>query len=205
MDADHFKRRQRQLGITSDDLGRAIGRDRTVISKIYSNARPMKAEEVPVFARLLDMTIDEVIERAGLKAGSTVRAMTTPGFSDQEAVPFDWTGRGDLRDRLAGPLGFDRPGVDVWAVKGRSMDLAGYVDGDMIVVDSHRAERARAGDDVLAQVYDLNHADAQRVFRRYDPPFLFAISTDQAELKPMLVDNERVVIVGVVTSSWRQK
>lgn len=203
---EFFKRRQRELGVTTDDLGRAIGRDRTVISKIYGGSRPIKPHEVPLIAELLEVSVDEVIDHAGLNTPGVVRAISQPGFAEQEATPFDWQGaEAAHKGTLAAAFGFNRPGAEVWAVRGRSMDLAGYLDGDAIVVDRTRAERAKAGDDVLAQVYDFATGSARTVFRRYDPPFIYAVSTELAELKPYLVDGERVVIVGVITFTWRMK
>lgn len=205
MDVKFFKQRQKQLGLTTEDLGRALGRDRTAISKMYGGSRALQPEEVEPLARALEMTVDEVLERAGMTAKPVLRAMTQAGFSEGEAVPFDWEGRGGERAALTAAFGLDRPGVDIWSVRGRSMDLAGYLEGDTILVDRSRAERARAGDDVMAQVYDFASGSARTVFRRYDPPFIFAISTEQSELKPYFVDGEKVVIVGVVTLSWRIK
>lgn len=205
MDVDFFKRRQRQLGITSEDLGRAIGRDRTVISKIYSGNRVLKPEEVPALAAALGLTVEEVIDHAGLGQPEIVRRITQPGLSEGEATPFDWRTHKADEATLSAAFGLNRPGIEAWAVKGTSMDLAGYMDGDIMVVDRNRADRARAGDDVLAQIYDLAAGAARTVFRRYDPPFIYAISTRQAELRPQLVDGQRVVIVGVVTFSWRAR
>lgn len=203
MDVDFFKNRQRVKNVTSEDLGRAIGRDRTVISKIYSGARQMKPEEVVAFAQALDLSVEDVLEHAGLKRPAVVRAMVQPpGLAEPEAAPYAWQPADVGRD-LTGAFGLGNPGVEAWTVKGRSMNLAGYLDGDALVVDRNRVERVRSGDAVLAQIYDFGNGSARTVFRRYDPPFIFAISTDQDDLKPYLVDGERVVIVGVVTFSWR--
>lgn len=206
IDATYFKRRQRERGVTSEDLGRAIGRDRTVISKIYSGQRAIKPEEVPLLAAALDISVEDIIERAGMASPAVVRRLAQPpGMAEGEATPFDWKSRTADEATLSAAFGLNRAGVEAWAVKSDSMDLAGYLKGDIMVVDRNRAERARAGDDVLAQVYDYAAGDARTVFRRYDPPFIYAISTRQTELKPHLVDGERVAIVGVVTFSWRAR
>ncbi len=205
MDVDFFKARQKALGLTTEDLGRAIGRDRTAISKMYSGGRLLKPEEVRGLAEALQLTVDEVLDHAGMKEPAIVRSIAQAGFAESEAKPFDWQGRGGERAALSSAFNLNRPGVEVWSVQGRSMDLAGYLEGDAILVDRLRADRAKAGDDVIAQVYDFATGSARTVFRRYDPPFIFPVSTDQAELKPQLVDNDRIVVVGVVTLSWRTK
>lgn len=203
MDTEFFKARQKELGLTTEDLGRAIGRDRTAISKMYSGGRALKPEEVHALADALQITVEDVLDRAGMKAAPIVRSMAQSGFAEGEATPFDWQGMGSERAALSSAFHLNRPGAEVWTTRGRSMDLAGYLDGDAIVVDRTRAERARPGDDVLAQIYDFATGSARTVFRRYDSPFIFAISTEQAKLKPYFVDGEKVVIVGVVTFSWR--
>jgi SOS-response transcriptional repressor LexA len=95
----------------------------------------------------------------------------------------------------------DRPGVDVWRVKSRAMALSGLLEGDFMLVDTHAAERVRAGDVVIAQIY--TRTGANTVLRRFEPPVLVAASADPADGRVHVVDGDNVVIRGKVVASWR--
>jgi hypothetical protein len=47
--------------------------------------------------------------------------------------------------------------------------------------------------------------ERETVFRKFEPPFLFTRSTLPDSGKPILVDYERVSIMGVVVASWRER
>lgn len=200
MDATWFKRQQRKAGVTSFDLGSAINRDRSVVSKIINGHQRMTLDQARAFASLLDVPLNEVLEKAGLAEPETAQKLM-PGFAESDAAPFVGKGPDDRRhDTIALAFG-QRNGVDVWQVKGRGMDLAGYLPGDFILVDTFASERVKAGDAVIAQVY--GRTTARTVFRRFMPPVLVAASTDPSEAGVHVVDGENVVIRGKVTASWR--
>lgn len=81
------------------------------------------------------------------------------------------------------------------------MILDGFAEGDFMLVDQHA--EPKAGDAVIAQVYDWDRGTATTVLRRFDPPVLTAASTNPSEWKPLSI--ESVKIMGVVTASWRLK
>src|SRR5947209_1043302 len=58
--------------------------------------------------------------------------------------------------------------------------------------------RPEAGGAVGAQVYDWRRAAAETVMRLYEPPYLVAASLDEGLRRPLVVDNEQVIIKGVV-------
>lgn len=119
----------------------------------------------------------------------------TAGFGEAEAEPF-------AAGAAAAPFALP-PGADVWRVKGRALDLAGYLPGDLVVVDGHATPRA--GDIVCAQVLDAAGGTARTVLRKYLPPYLMAVSTAAAEEAPVPLDPETVAVMGVVTLSWRTR
>jgi SOS-response transcriptional repressor LexA len=200
MDATWFKQQQRRLGITSFDLGKAIDRDRSVISKIINGYQKMTLDQARALAQALDVPFHEMVARAGLADPATAQQLA-PGFSESDAAPWQGQGaEGDRTRRIAEIYGA-RPGVDVWQVKGRGMAFGGYLPGDFILVDTHAAERARRGDDVIAQVY--RGSGARTVFRRYEPPVLVPLSPDPEDLVVIVVDGDSVVIRGKVVASWR--
>jgi DNA-binding phage protein len=79
----------------------------------------------------------------------------------------------------------------------RALTLAGFLPGDVLTLDM--SLKPEAGDAVDAQVYAINRATAETIFRLYDPPYLITRTTDETiHAKPLLVDSERVRIAAVV-------
>lgn len=90
----------------------------------------------------------------------------------------------------------------VWLIGSRSLELAGIIPGDMVLVDM--GETPRSGDVVCAQVYNLDRGTAETKFRHYEPPFLMTRTMDPAASeRPLFVDNERVWVAGVVIRTLR--
>lgn len=200
MDDKWFKQQQKRAGITAEDLGRMLGRDRSVVSRLYVGRQKMTLEQARVFAQALDQPLATVLEKAGVAAEKITRQIQ-PGLAEGDAAPWHGQPSNDTGTVIARALGADRPGIDVWKVQGGAMQLGGYLPGDFILVDTHAAERCTAGDVVIAQVYNRNGANM--VLRRYEAPVLVAASCSQDEQRVHVVDGTNVVIRGKVVASWR--
>lgn len=203
METTWFKSLQKRAGLTSFDLGEAIGRDRTVISRIINGTQRMTLEQARIFAEKLDVPLPEMLERAGLADKGTAQQLA-PGFQESDVaawVPGPVFGDDREVPSVAQALGGGKPGIDIWRVKSQAMALAGLLAGDFMLVDTHQAERVKAGDTVVAQVY--NRTGAMTVLRRFEPPVLVAASMDPADGRVHVVDGINVVIRGKVTASWR--
>jgi SOS-response transcriptional repressor LexA len=203
MDDKWFKAQQKKVGITADAIAAVIGRDRSVVSKILSGKQRMTLEWAQAFAKALQVDVATVLDRAGVVDKPTVQAVT-PGFSESDAAPWvpgpEPAGAREV-STVAQALGGNRPGIDVWRVKGQVMALSGLLSGDFMLVDTHQAERVKPGDLVVAQVY--NPRGATTVLRRYEPPVLVAASCDPTDGRVHIVDGINVVIRGKVVASWR--
>lgn len=200
MDDKWFKQQQKRVGVTAEDIAARLGRSRSNVSHILNGKQRMSLEWAKAFADVLQVPIATVLEKSGA-ANSETAQRVSPGFAEAEAAP--WSGQGaehDRNRRIAEMMGA-RSGVDLWSVRGNGMLLGGYRSGDFILVDTHASERARRGDDVIAQIY--RHGGARTVFRRFEPPVLLPLSPDPDELTVMVVDNDTVVIRGKVVASWR--
>jgi transcriptional regulator with XRE-family HTH domain len=120
---------------------------------------------------------------------------STRRFSEPEAEPFG--------DELPTTLE-QKEDLDVWRLKTRALDQIGYLPGDLVAVDRTAFPKTR--DIVCAQVYDLVRDTAETVFREFDPPYLLTRTSDpKAHRKPLVVDDERVLIVGVVVRLSRMR
>lgn len=203
MDVLWFKQLQKRAGVTSFDLGEAIGRNRTAISKIINGSQRMTLEQARIFAELLGVPLSMMVEKAGLADASTAQQLA-PGFSESDAaawVPVSGMAEGVQVPSIAQAMGGGKPGIDVWRVRSQAMALAGLLAGDFMLVDTHQSERVKPGDMVIAQVY--NRTGASTVLRRFEPPVLVAASTDPAEGRVHVVDGINVVVRGKVIASWR--
>lgn len=89
-----------------------------------------------------------------------------------------------------------------WRLTTSEIDAAGYPEGAIVIVD--HARQPAAGDVVCAQHYDW-HGGAETVFRVFAPPYLLTQTHDARvppeRRRPLVVDNERVAIRGVVIAA----
>lgn len=204
MDVMWFKKQAKRAGVTAADIADRMGRHHSVVSRIYTGRQRMSLDQAKAFAEALDVPLDQVLEHAGELDGDQAQQLQ-PGFAEADAAP--WRGEGVERmrvDDMAQALGAQRPGVDVWRVRSGAMALQGILPGDMILVDTHAAERVRAGDIVIAQRYDNAAGIAVTLLRRFEPPVLVAAGADTLDRRVHVVDNDNVVIRGKVVACWRR-
>ncbi|AQS46523.1 hypothetical protein BMG03_00950 [Thioclava nitratireducens] len=202
MDDKWFKLQQKRVGVTAEDIARELGRDRSVVSKIYTGQRSMTLEFARKFAEVLQVPLSEVLERSGVATGDDAKNIA-PSFAEGDVAL--WAPReGDRRKvpMVAQALG-ERKGMDIWVVETGAMSLQGYLPGDYMLVDNEQSERVKGGDVVVAQIYDNTKNRAVTVLRRLEPPVLVAASMDPADRRTHVVDGVNVVIRGKVIASWR--
>lgn len=94
-----------------------------------------------------------------------------------------------------------QPNLAAVKISSDAMRLAGIEPDDILIYD--RAARARTGDIVCAQIYAPHLGGAETVIRYYEAPFLVAASEESEFRKPIMVDGDRVQIIGVVTRQIR--
>ena len=202
MDEKWFKAQQKRVGVTAQDIADRMGRARSNVSHILNGHQRMSLDWAQAFADVLQVPLATVLEKAGAADPAAARQLN-PGFAESDAV--QWIPKG-AEDRqvpaMAVAMG-QRPGVDVWKVKSFALYLMGYLPGDFILVDTNAAERTRAGDVVIAQVYDNAKATATTILRRFEPPVLVAASMDNEDRRVHVVDGVNVLIRGKITGSWR--
>ncbi len=202
IDDKWFKTQQRKAGVTAGDIAGRMGRSPSAVSHIYMGRQPMSLEWAKVFSDVLDQPLDEILRRAGVADEPTAKALA-PGFSESDAAA--WVGKDAAarpNELIANAFGA-RPGVDVWQIKSAAMALQGVLPGDYVLVDTHAADRAKAGDLVLAQVYDNARGIATTVLRRFEPPVLVAASASPEDHRVLVVDGVNVLVRGKVVASWR--
>ena len=126
----------------------------------------------------------------------------TTGLRESEAAPYKFVTVGEHPDFIKGAIA-SRNAVDPWTLKSRALETAGYLPGDVMIVDLNGG--AEPGDVVCAQLYDWSRSKAETVFRIYEPPYLVPATFDPRLRRIIVVDNENAMIRGVVIASIRPR
>ncbi len=152
-------------------------------------------------------TIDKIVARYGVAppdfTGRGGHKRPLRGFQE-DAAPYR-SGSGDPLTLAVQALIAGRANADPWVIKSRSLELAGYLPGDVVVVDLGR--EAALGDAVCAQVnIDYQRGSAETVMRIYEragaTEILVAASMDDRLRQPIALD-ERAAIKGVIVGMVR--
>jgi hypothetical protein len=203
MDEKWFKLKKKLAGVTNAEIAKRLGRDHTVISKLVSGSQKLTLEWAHVFAEVLDVPIPEVLEKFGAIDPVTAQELM-PGFRESDIVPCVLGPELDAKIAdIAKVFGGDLRGIEVWRVKSRAMALAGFIEGDLVVVDTFVGERLIRGDIVLARVSDRKLRGQFTVMRRYEPPVLVAACADPNEAAVYVMDGVEVSVQGKIVASWR--
>ena len=114
----------------------------------------------------------------------------------EDAVPFDAKSADPVLSAALKALIGGRKAADPWTIRTRSLERIGFLPGDVVIVDLGR--KPESGDAVCAQVYDWRRGSAETVMRLCEPPYLVAASLDEGLRRPLVVDDEQVMIKGVI-------
>lgn len=153
---------------------------------------------------LSQITVDRIAQAFNIPGPAEMRAAGVGkpmllGFSEAERIDPSQE-KGDLA-RLVNAAVDGRDGIEPWRMRGLALEAAGYLPGDVLIVDT--TAQAKPGDAVCAQVADYQRGAAETVFRIFDPPFLVGAGRERMAYKPLLIDGQRVTVRGVVVNSLR--
>jgi hypothetical protein len=140
-------------------------------------------------------TIRKLEQYVALVGGNT-STPPGPGGLAEEAVRFDAEGADPAVSAAIAALIGSRATAVPWTIRTRALECMGYLPGDIVIVELGRPPQQ--GDVVWAEVYNLGRSDAEMVMRIYRPPILAVASLDQQLGGPLMVDDARVIIRGVV-------
>jgi len=140
MDADWFEKRLKAVDKTQSHLAAAIGRDRSIISRIFSGNRKMALDDVGPFAEVLEVTYEEVLKRAGLpnlgRGGGPVQLGTIAVVGDVAAGEWRDAIQWDVDDAYTvnAPADNRYPGIKRYGLRicGPSMNNV-YPEGSVVI------------------------------------------------------------------------
>lgn len=181
-------------GLKASQIADGSGVSDTTLTRLLNNPE--------YTGTLSQVTIDRIKETYKVPGPEDFvggRRLSLFGFA--EAQRFDASEEPTALAKIITQLIGERPAAAAWRLKTNALEEGGYLAGDIVIVDMNLAPEPQ--DAVCAQVYDWKGGSAETVFRIYTPPFLVAAAQDRTAYKPLLVDNDRVVIKGVVVESFR--
>ncbi len=153
---------------------------------------------------LSQITIDRIKRRFNLPGPEDLRQGSNGvllGFADAERFDLvEETGKGEA-GRIVKAMMQGRESVEAWRLRSLCLENAGYLPNDILLIDT--ALPPRPHDAVCARVADWQRGASETIFRIFDPPFLIGAAREQLAYKPLLVDGERVSILGVVIEAYR--
>jgi hypothetical protein len=186
---------KKQTGWTWTQIAKASGVSQSTLVKAIDTNRPFV---------LSTKTIAKISAATGIAPPERLAGMPVsraPGLAETEAVPYDAAGAlPELKSLVDGYIR-GRPNLVAWELKTRALELAGYLPGDIVVIDMN--ERAQRKDIVCAQVYNYDRGTAATIWRRYEQPYLVAASADPELARPERDDSAK--IMGVVLMSFRPR
>ncbi len=122
------------------------------------------------------------------------------GLAEPEAQEYRYDAEPDVNELIKAYIA-GRPSIAAWVLKTRALEHLGFMPGDIALLDLNASWRA--GDIVCAQLYNHERGRTETIWRRYEPPYLVASSTDPAFLKPLHEDS--VARKGVVMVTFRPR
>ena len=172
----------RERDITKTGLARKAGVAVTTVTRLF---------EEDYVGTMNASSIAKIVRATGIPAPRNLGGVDGPqGFGEAEISPIDMTNHTEAH-------------ISEWTINSHSMILAGFLPGDRITVSDNITPHS--GDIVIAQLYNNERGTAETVIRVWLPPYLTAASTNLEDRRPVLVDNNNVMIRGVVTKTVRTR
>lgn len=196
-----LKRLPGQTGKSLTRIADEIGIARSTLT------RPLKAGDEGT-STLHARTIERVISHTGVPAPSLPAPPRNPplygnGVLREDAIAYE--PQGDALAAAVRAIIGTRNAADPWTLKTRSLELLGYLPGDIVIVDL--GLKPEVGDLVCAQInIDFNRGTADTVMRVYDrvgPMHVLAAATMDSTLRKLIPIDDRVAVKGVVIGMVR--
>ncbi len=203
---NHIKQLRTSRGLSQQGLADLVGTSNQQISLLEAGDRQLTQHWMERISKALecrpsDLMVDDGDDGNDARDAPPFRG---GGLSMPEIERFEVDD--DERQAVDAIVAALHPGhssSDLWTVKGRALEVAGYLPGDTVIVDLSRVD-AKTGDVVCAQIYDWENPDKTRtVLRIFEPPYLVSFSADPKFHKPELVDNH-IAVKGIVVASFRR-
>ena len=181
----------KKTGIKPTPLAGEIGVSASTLTRVYGAGPDATATlRATTLAKLQTISgIPAPVDEAGYTPAPTAsngRQDAVRFTPDPEQV--------DLIAALQALIG-RRRNTEIWRISSRALECAGFMPGDVVIVDMDA--RPRAGDPVCADVHN-GQRGVGTVVRMFEPPYLVSSTFDPGLRKPLLVDEQSVIVRGVI-------
>ncbi len=188
-----LKRTLGHSGLSGTALAKRTGLAQTTLTRFLSDPDHGSA--------LSARTVAAIESATGLLFHDGDAAKTS--VAEPEAAPYRVEGGEEAIGEVIARLSGKAVGVDPWRLKSRALEAAGYLVGDILIVDLNASPRP--GDVVCAQVYRAGLEGAETVFRLYEPPLLLSKSFDPSIAPTLRHGSDDVMVRGVVILTLRRR
>lgn len=202
---ERLRQYRKSVGMTQADFAAIIGKSLSGYQHYENpalyNKRWLPLDVIDPIAKALAA---RGIDAAPLMALAGVDATRQPppaGLSDHELLPLQGGGSDRVARAVAAFIG-DAPSLQPWVIRGRAMTLAGWLPGDVAIVD-HSQTTPTNGAVVVAQIYNWDVIAARTVIRLFEADYLVAQTLSPGYLRPERVDDRAVMIKGVAVGCVR--
>lgn len=181
-------------GLSLTEIARKAGMAQTTLTRFANN---------PNVAHVLSArTISQIEQALGVPFGQAPGArLEARGRPAGEAEPYH--GHNLVDPDIATVLAALPASWEPWLLHGDALTAAGYLPGDVLVVDPDGFPSSK---DVCRVSVDQGpRVDRRTCFRIYETPFVVASSHDPHAEGPLLVDQAKVRITGVVRMLLRPR
>jgi len=189
---------RKKRGLSQEGLSRLVNSNQNTIWKLETGRQELRIDQITIFADALGVNNMDILPR-----GFSQDEEPTRQVGEQEAEPYisapEKSKKPSKKAGLVQSLLSGSPNKSAWVLRSRALENAGYILDDILILEGNKAPRS--GDIVCAQIYD--GMDARTVFRIYKPPYLLSATSISKLNDPILIDGNRVKIMGTVTESLR--
>jgi transcriptional regulator with XRE-family HTH domain len=185
-----------RTGWSQSELALRAGLDPSTLSRFLSGDREGHS--------LRPATIRKIEKVSGISFSTNKNEPDTvaQGFAEAEAEPLTVIPASPM-NAIVAALANGHRNVDPWTLRSNALESAGFRPGDIVIVAL--GDTPLSGDVVCAQHYDWSTGKAETLFRIFQPPYLVAASPDPAFMRPLVVDDAKVQIKGVVINTIRSR
>lgn len=181
-------------GLTLTEIARAAGLTPSTLTRFKAND--------DMDHMLTARTVKKIEDATRVPAYESKVIPKIQSYSEDEAVPYkpELSPSDDIGRILRLTLD-DAPTMRLWKLRTNCLSAVGYPAGMIVAVDE--ATQPRNGDAVCAQMYDFRRGTAETIFRIYRTPYLLTAFLEGEPAMPEIVDNENIVIAGVIVGGFR--
>lgn len=187
------------------ESGRAFGRALGLVGNAYQYYERNRDKPLPM---ALADKIAAVLGPRGINpadvyalAGVEADKVRPGGLADADVAEWPMPASPDRRAAAVRAFCLGQGGWHPWVIRGRALALAGYLPGDVLIID-HDRTRPDDGAVVCAQIYDWRQGAARTVLRLLDGGFLVAASADPAYRRPLAL-GDAVAVKGTAVACIR--